>query len=160
MPASSLHSQNGEEPFELLRQARGVARFSREGVSPAFRPRIGFPAASSSLAQKPIAVIPADSCSARPLDVSSSQRTVAYGVSAYWSSCRREIVMKCLLPMVGPLFLALLAHADARGQDPSAPPPEMKPLERMLGNWRIEQETKVPAERRSTNTVKGVWSKY
>ena len=60
--------------------------------------------------------------------------------------------MKCLLPMTASLILAVLMHADVRGQE-SAPPPEMKALERLLGTWDHEQIVKVPEESRSTNLV-------
>jgi hypothetical protein len=62
--------------------------------------------------------------------------------------------MKCLLPMTASLVLAVLMHADVRGQDSSAPLPEMKALERLVGTWKVEQTTSVPEETRSTNTVK------
>jgi hypothetical protein len=61
--------------------------------------------------------------------------------------------MRCLLPATASLILAVLMHADVRGQDSSAPPPEMKALERLLGTWDHEQIVKVPEETRSTNFV-------
>jgi hypothetical protein len=62
--------------------------------------------------------------------------------------------MKCLLPMTAPLVLAVLMHADVRGQE-SAPPPEMKALARLLGTWKVEQTTSVPKETASiTHVVK------
>lgn len=61
--------------------------------------------------------------------------------------------MKCLLPTTASLILAVLMHADVRGQDSSAPPPEMKALERLVGTWDHEQTVKVPKDTRSTNFV-------
>jgi hypothetical protein len=60
--------------------------------------------------------------------------------------------MKCL-PVIAFLALAVLMRADVRGQESSAPPPEMKPLKRLLGTWKVEQIVKVPKETRSTNLV-------
>ena len=60
--------------------------------------------------------------------------------------------MKCLLPTTVALILAVLMHADVRGQESSAPP-EMKALEGLLGTWKVEQIVKVPEESRSTNLV-------
>ena len=62
--------------------------------------------------------------------------------------------MKCLLPMTASLILAVLMHADVRGQDSTAPLPEMKPLERLVGTWKVEQIYKVPEETRPANFVK------
>ena len=61
--------------------------------------------------------------------------------------------MKGLLPVSASLILAVLMHADVGGQEPKAPP-EMNPLERLLGTWDVEQRARVPDEGRSTNTVK------
>ncbi len=61
--------------------------------------------------------------------------------------------MKCLLATTAALILAVLMHADVRGQDSSAPPPEMKALEKLIGTWDHEQTVKVPKETRSTNFV-------
>ena len=61
--------------------------------------------------------------------------------------------MKCLLPTTASLILAVLMHADVRGQESTAPTPEMKALERLLGTWKVEQIVKVPEESRSTNLV-------
>ena len=60
--------------------------------------------------------------------------------------------MKSLLPMTASLILAVLMHADVRGQESNAPP-EMKALERLVGTWNVEQIVKVPKEERSTNLV-------
>ena len=61
--------------------------------------------------------------------------------------------MKCLLPMTASLILAVLMHADVRGQECRAPPPEMKALERSLGTWKVEQIDLVPEETRPANFV-------
>ena len=61
--------------------------------------------------------------------------------------------MKCLPPMIALLVVAVLMHSDVRGQDSSAPPPEMKTLERLLGTWKVEQIVKVPEEDGPTNLV-------
>ena len=60
--------------------------------------------------------------------------------------------MKCL-PVIAFLALAVVMRADVRGQEPDAPPPEWKPLERLVGTWKVEQIVKVPKETRSTNLV-------
>ncbi|MBC8872541.1 MAG: protein kinase [Planctomycetes bacterium] len=44
-------------------------------------------------------------------------------------------------------------HADVRGQDASAPPPEMKALQKLVGTWNVEQTVKVPEEGRSEKLV-------
>ena len=62
--------------------------------------------------------------------------------------------MRCLPPAFAVLVMALLMSSEVDGQEPSAPPPEMKALERLLGTWKVEQIVKVPEESRSTNTVK------
>ena len=64
--------------------------------------------------------------------------------------------MKSLLPMTASLVLAVLMHADVRGQDSTAPLPEMKPLERLVGTWKVDSIVKVPedADAGSTNFVK------
>ena len=54
--------------------------------------------------------------------------------------------MKCLLPTFAVLIMALLASSEADGQEPDAPPPEMKALERLVGTWKVEQIVKVPEE--------------
>jgi len=62
--------------------------------------------------------------------------------------------MKSLLPTTASLILAVLMHADARGQESDAPP-EMKPLVKLLGTWKVEQTTSVPKETGSiTHVVK------
>jgi len=61
--------------------------------------------------------------------------------------------MKCLIPTTASLILAVLMHADVRGQESDAPPPEMEALERLVGTWKAEQIVKVPKETRSTNFV-------
>jgi hypothetical protein len=61
--------------------------------------------------------------------------------------------MKCLLPTTASLILAVLMHADVRGQESNAPLPEMKALERLVGTWKQDQIVKVPKESRSTNLV-------
>jgi len=61
--------------------------------------------------------------------------------------------MKWSLVMTALLSVAVLSHADVRGQEPSAPPPEMKVLEKLVGTWNVEQTVKVPEESRSTNLV-------
>ena len=58
-----------------------------------------------------------------------------------------------LLPTTASLILAVLMHADVRGQEPNVPPPEMKVLGRLVGTWDHEQIVKVPEETRSTNFV-------
>jgi hypothetical protein len=68
------------------------------------------------------------------------------------STCPKETTMRCL-PVTAFVVVALLMHADVRGQESNAPP-EMKVLERLLGTWKVEQITRVPEETRSTNTVK------
>ena len=60
--------------------------------------------------------------------------------------------MRCL-PVTAFLVVAVLMHADVRGQEPNAPPPEMKALERLVGTWKVDQVVKVPKEERSTNLV-------
>ncbi|NQT39408.1 MAG: DUF1579 family protein [Planctomycetes bacterium] len=42
--------------------------------------------------------------------------------------------------------------SEAIGQESSAPPPEMKALERLLGTWEVESIGKIPEETRSTST--------
>ena len=59
--------------------------------------------------------------------------------------------MRCLLPAFA--VMAVLMSTEAVGQESSAPPPEMKPLERLLGTWKVEQIVKVPKETRSTTVV-------
>ena len=61
--------------------------------------------------------------------------------------------MKCLPPTTAALIMAVLMHADVRGQESNAPPPEMKVLGRLVGTWDHEQIVKVPEETRSTNFV-------
>ncbi len=63
--------------------------------------------------------------------------------------------MKSLLPMTASLILAVLMHVDVRGQEPNAPPPEMKALERLIGTWKVEQENKVPEQANLTYVLKG-----
>ena len=60
--------------------------------------------------------------------------------------------MRCL-PVTAFAIVAVLMHADVRGQESTAPTPEMKALERLLGTWDHEQIVKVPKETRSTNFV-------
>lgn len=62
--------------------------------------------------------------------------------------------MKRLPAMTALLLVALLMHANARGQEGVAPPPEMKALERLLGTWKVENIGKVPEETRSTTIAK------
>jgi hypothetical protein len=62
--------------------------------------------------------------------------------------------MKFLPPTTAFLVLAVLMHTDVRAQDSSAPPPEMKVLERLVGTWRVENIGKVPEETRSTSITK------
>jgi hypothetical protein len=76
------------------------------------------------------------------------------GMSLSPSTFRKETAMKCLLPVTASLVLAVLMHADVRGQDSSAPLPEMKPLERLVGTWKVEQIDLVPEETRPANFVK------
>ena len=61
--------------------------------------------------------------------------------------------MRLLLPMTASLIMAVLMHADVRGQESNAPLPAMKALERLVGTWKQEQIVKVPKESRSTNLV-------
>ena len=61
--------------------------------------------------------------------------------------------MKCLLPMTASLILAVLMHADVRGQESNVPPPEMKVLERLVGTWEVETIVKVPEETGSDKLV-------
>ena len=61
--------------------------------------------------------------------------------------------MKCLLPAFAVLVMALLVSTEAGGQEPDAPPPEWKPLERLVGTWKVEQIVKGPKETRPTNNV-------
>ena len=57
--------------------------------------------------------------------------------------------------MTTSLVLAVLMHAVVRGQEPDAPPPEMKVLQKLLGTWKVEQTTSVPKETGSiTHVVK------
>ena len=63
--------------------------------------------------------------------------------------------MKCLLPTTASLILAVLMHGDVWGQDSSAPPPEMKALEKLVGTWKVEQENKVPEQGTVTYVLKG-----
>ena len=58
--------------------------------------------------------------------------------------------MKNLFPTTASLILAVLMHADVRGQESSAPPPEMKALERLVGAWEVDTVGIIPEERRST----------
>ena len=58
--------------------------------------------------------------------------------------------MKCLLPM---MILAVLMHADVRGQEPNLPP-EMKPLEKLVGTWKVEHVGKVPEQTPFTCIIK------
>jgi hypothetical protein len=60
--------------------------------------------------------------------------------------------MRLLLPTTASLILAVLMHADVRGQESNAPP-EMKALERLLGTWEVEQTTSVPKETGSNTHV-------
>ena len=50
----------------------------------------------------------------------------------------------------GMIFAYKKQPATPVSQDSSASPPEMKPLERLLGTWKVEQITRVPEETRST----------
>ncbi len=61
--------------------------------------------------------------------------------------------MKLLISVTVFLIVAVLMHADVRGQETKAPP-EMKVLEKLVGTWKDEQIVKVPKEERSTNIVK------
>jgi hypothetical protein len=65
----------------------------------------------------------------------------------------KEIPMKWSLAMAAFLLVAVLMRTNVRGQEPSAPPPEMKVLEKLVGTWNVEQTVKVPEESRSTNLV-------
>lgn len=56
--------------------------------------------------------------------------------------------------MTAILLTAVLLHANVRGQDPSASPPEMKALERLLGTWKVENVGKVPEKTHSTSIAK------
>ena len=65
--------------------------------------------------------------------------------------------MKCL-PVIAFAVLAVLVTVDVRGQEPSAAPPEMKVLRRLVGTWEVLHINKVakwtPKETRLTNTSK------
>jgi len=61
--------------------------------------------------------------------------------------------MKFLPPMTVFVIVAVLMHADVRGEESTVPPPEMKALERLVGTWKVEQIVKMPEETRSTNLV-------
>ncbi len=63
--------------------------------------------------------------------------------------------MRCLPVMTAFLILASLAHTDGRGQESTAPPPEMKPLKRLVGTWNVEQENNVPEQTRVNYVLKG-----
>jgi Tfp pilus assembly protein PilF len=52
--------------------------------------------------------------------------------------------MKCF-PLIPFLIVAVLMHADLRGQE-SSPPPEMRALEKLVGSWKVEHVGKVPEE--------------
>jgi hypothetical protein len=67
---------------------------------------------------------------------------------------QKETAMKWSLATTVFLIAAVLMHADVRGQEPSAPPPEMKVLERWLGTWKVENIGKVPTETRETSIAK------
>jgi hypothetical protein len=71
------------------------------------------------------------------------------------STFHKDIAMKLLLPLTASLILGVLIHGDVWGQDSSAPPPEMKALERLVGTWKVEQENKVPEQARLTYVLKG-----
>jgi len=62
-------------------------------------------------------------------------------------------------PATAFLVLAVLLHAEARGQDASGPPPEMKVLQKLAGTWKVLNINKpskwMPKESRSTSTDKG-----
>ena len=63
--------------------------------------------------------------------------------------------MKCLPSVTAFIVVAVLMHADVRGQGSNTPPPEMKVLEKLLGTWKVEQTTSVPKETGSlTHVVK------
>ena len=61
--------------------------------------------------------------------------------------------MKFSPPVTGLLAVAVLMHADVRGQDSNPPPPEMKAVERLVGTWEVEQTTSVPKETGSNTHV-------
>ena len=61
--------------------------------------------------------------------------------------------MKHLPSMTAFSVVSVLMCASVHGQESTAPPPEMKALERLLGTWKVEQIVKVPKETRSTNLV-------
>jgi hypothetical protein len=63
--------------------------------------------------------------------------------------------MRCLPQITAFLILATLTQADAGGQESITLPPEMKPLEGMVGTWNVEQENKVPEQTRVTYVLKG-----
>ena len=62
--------------------------------------------------------------------------------------------MKCLPSVTAFVVVAVLMHADVRGQGSNTPPPEMKVLEKLLGTWKVENIGKVPEATRSTSTHK------
>jgi hypothetical protein len=59
--------------------------------------------------------------------------------------------MRCL-PVTAFAIVAVLMHADVRGQE-SSPPLEMKALERLVGTWNVETIVKVPEENGSDKLV-------
>ena len=66
--------------------------------------------------------------------------------------------MKRLPPVIAVLGAVLVMSSDVRGQQSDAPPPEMKILRRLTGNWQDETLSKVaewtPEETRTTTTSK------
>ena len=60
--------------------------------------------------------------------------------------------MKCL-PLITFVIVAVLMHADVRGEE-SSPPPEMKALQQLVGTWKVEHVGKVPEEAPFTCIIK------
>jgi hypothetical protein len=60
--------------------------------------------------------------------------------------------MRCLLVTVF-VIVAAFVHADIRGQDSNAAPPEMKVLQKLVGTWKVEQIVKVPKESHTTTLL-------
>jgi hypothetical protein len=60
--------------------------------------------------------------------------------------------MKCL-PLITFVIVAVLMHADVRGQESSLPP-EMKALEKLVGAWKVEHVSKVPENAPFTLAIK------